>query len=232
MVPLRVISENLGANVNWDNSQITITKNDMQVVLKLNSNKVVKNGETELLDVKPYVRKNRTFVPMRFLAETFGCDVNYKNGIVTVDTKPFVIDGKEVKVVQNIAYATIGGVARHIKGNSYNEAIYKTFIENKGSKVETPSDYSYSFFKIPDGGYYLVGQFDFLDQAENSIVRFDIYTLLQESGEPTNKPLHLIHMPAEDQWYLFNETGSQTVFQLFNNALENGFVKVIESTIP
>lgn len=42
MVPLRVISENLGANVTWTNSQITLTKNDLQVILKLNSNKMVK----------------------------------------------------------------------------------------------------------------------------------------------------------------------------------------------
>ncbi|MEG0440446.1 MAG: copper amine oxidase N-terminal domain-containing protein, partial [Solibacillus sp.] len=54
MVPLRVISENLGANVKWSDSQVTLTKKDMKVILKLNSNKVVKNGKTELLDVKPY----------------------------------------------------------------------------------------------------------------------------------------------------------------------------------
>ncbi|MGE7946252.1 copper amine oxidase N-terminal domain-containing protein [Lysinibacillus sp. NPDC093688] len=31
MVPLRVISENLGATVNWSDSQVTLTKNDMRV---------------------------------------------------------------------------------------------------------------------------------------------------------------------------------------------------------
>ena len=75
MVPLRVISENLGVNVVWTDAQITLTKNDIQVTLKLNRNQVVKNGKTETLDVKPYMKNNRTFVPMRFLAETFGSNI-------------------------------------------------------------------------------------------------------------------------------------------------------------
>lgn len=84
MVPLRVISENLGATVDWSNSVVTITKDDMKVTLKPNSSSAVKNGKTAKLDVQPYIKNDRVIVPLRFIAETFGCQVNYSNSIVTV----------------------------------------------------------------------------------------------------------------------------------------------------
>ena len=232
MVPLRVISENLGANVNWSDSQVKITKNDMQVILKLNNHKVVKNGKTELLDAKPYVKNNRTFVPMRFLAETFGSNVNYINDIVTIDTKPFVIDGVKVKALQYEYHQVMGGVIEQIKGNGYYEAIYNMIIENKGSKVEPPSDYTWSFHSTIPGGYYKVGQYDFLDEKENIIESFDIYTLVQVFDELPSKPLALIHVPSEDQWYLFSEHAKSAIYNLIDRALVNGFVTVISNTVP
>jgi Copper amine oxidase N-terminal domain len=89
-----------------------------------------------LLDVTPYMKKNRIFVPLRFIAETFGSNVNYSNSIVTVDTKPLVIDGVIVKALQEEYHMTLGGVIQQINGNAYNEAIYNIFIEKK--RLEFP----------------------------------------------------------------------------------------------
>ncbi|MEK4425629.1 copper amine oxidase N-terminal domain-containing protein [Solibacillus sp. FSL K6-1523] len=232
MVPLRVISENLGATVHWSDSQVTLTKNDMKVILKLNSNKVVKNGKTELLDVKSYMKNNRTFVPMRFIAETFGSNVDYKNGIVTIDTKPFAIDGVKIKAMQYEFHMTMGGVIQQMKGNSYNEAAYNIFIENKGSKVEAPANYSWYFNIDSAGDYYKNAQYDFIDQEGKSVKRFDIYSLSQSSdGTVLKQPQILIHDATENQWYLFSQTSNQSIDQLFDRASMNGFVTLISNTV-
>ncbi len=233
MVPLRVISENLGANVNWLGSEITLTKNDMQVILKLNSNTVLKNGKTELIDVKPYIKNNRTIVPLRFLAETFGCNVNFENATVTVDSKPLTIDGVKVKVMQEEYHMTMGGVVQQIKGNAYNEAIYNIFIENKGSVVEAPANYSWQYTMDTLGSYYKDGQYDFLDAEGNSIKRFDIYTLIKTfPAEILNGyPEVLLYDVTENQWYLFNEVARQSIDQLIDTALGNGFLKIISNTV-
>ncbi len=227
MVPLRVISENLGAQVHWSNSQVTLTKNDMKVILKLNSNKVVKNGKTELLDVKPYMKNNRTLVPMRFIAETFGNIVDYKNGTVSIGTKPFTIDGVIVSALQHEYHLVMGGVVEQSNGNGYNESIYNTFIEKKGSKVKAPANYTWDFHNVSAGDYYKNAQYDFLDQEGNSIKRFDLYSL-RGSGHLEV----LVHEPTENQWYLFSEPAQQSIYQLFNRATENGFVTVISNTAP
>lgn len=227
MVPLRVISENVGATVHWSDSQITLTKNDMKVILKLNSNKVVKNGKTEYLDVKPYMKNNRTFVPMRFIAETFGSHVDYKNSIVSIGTNPFTIDSVIVSALQQEYHLVMGGVVEQSKGNGYNEAIYNTFVENKGSKVKAPTNYTWDFHNVSAGDYYKNVQFDFLDKEGNSIKRFDLYSL-----RGSERVEVLVHEPTEDQWYLFSEHAQQSIYQLFNRATENGFVTVISNTAP
>jgi hypothetical protein len=175
MVPLRVISENLGAAVSWSRTEVTLTKGDMKVILKLNSATAEKNGAKFTLDAKPYMNNNRIIVPLRFIAETFGCKVNYSNSTVTVDTKPLFIDGVKVKALQHEYHMTMGGVVQQIRGNAYNEAIYNIFVKNKGSKVEAPENYSWMYFMDYPGTYYKEGQYDFLDAEGKSLKRFDNY---------------------------------------------------------
>lgn len=233
MVPLRVISENLGAKVHWSNSEITLTKNKMQVLLKLNSNTAVKNGKTVLLDVKPYIMNGRIFVPIRFLAETFDCNVNYKNFTVTVDTKPLLIDNIKVNAIQHEYHMTMGGVVQQIKGNAYNKAIYDIFIENKGKKIEAPANYSWSINLDTPGSYYKVGQYDFMNLEGNSIKRYDIYTLVKSFPAETlaGYPEVLIYDDTEKQWYLFTDAALQSINQLVDTAFKNGFLKIISNTV-
>ncbi|WP_054025022.1 copper amine oxidase N-terminal domain-containing protein [Bacillus sp. FJAT-28004] len=224
MVPLRVISENLGAKVHWSGSEVTLSKSSMKVILKLNSSTAVKNGKTVQLDVKPYIINNRIIVPLRFIAETFGCKVDYSNYTVTVDTEPLVIEGVKVTALQQEYHMTMGGVVNQIKGNANIEAIYNNFVDNKGSKVEAPSDYTWSVHSLTPGAYYKTGQYDFLDQEGNSIKRFDIYS---EAA-----PEFLIYDATENQWYLFNDAAYKSTYQFIDTATKNGFLTVISNTVP
>ncbi len=233
MVPLRVISENLGATVNWIDSKITLTNNNMQITLKPNSNTVIKNGKTELLDVQPYLKNNRLFVPIRFIAETFGCQVNYQNSTVTVDTEPLVINNVKVKATQYEYHMTMGGVVQQIQGNAYNKAFYKVFIENKGSIVDAPVNYSWQFDIDNPGSYYKLGQYDFMSHENKSIQQFDLYSLNKAFPAETLKgyPEVLIHDVTADKWYLFTDKAIESINQLVNTATNNGFLKVLSNTV-
>ncbi|RJE86388.1 copper amine oxidase N-terminal domain-containing protein [Paenibacillus sp. 1011MAR3C5] len=79
MVPLRAIFESMGAVVGWDDSTQTITgkKADIVVTLRLNDTKAVVSGKTVTLDVAATKMEGRTFVPARFVAESFGADVQW-----------------------------------------------------------------------------------------------------------------------------------------------------------
>lgn len=231
MVPLRVISENLGATVGWSDSEIALTKSNVKVILELDSNTAVENGKTVLLDVKPYLKNNRTMVPLRFIAETFGCNVGYSNFAVTVETKPLVIDGVKVKALQQEYYLTFGEIVNQINGSTYNEAIYNIFVKNKGKKVEAPSNYSDNVNLVEIGDYYKGGQYDFLDLEGNSIKRFDVYTLVQSMTDRDDREA-LIYEANENQWYMFNYKALLDILKLIDVASTNGFLKEISNTAP
>lgn len=87
MVPLRIVSENIGYNVTWDQSTKTATiKNGtdtLQVIIGKTT--AVKNGQTINIDIqdgKPVDTKaqlvnDRTYVPIRFISEAMGATVGY-----------------------------------------------------------------------------------------------------------------------------------------------------------
>ncbi|MFJ5566576.1 copper amine oxidase N-terminal domain-containing protein [Lysinibacillus xylanilyticus] len=233
MVPLRVISENLGATVNWTDSKVTLTNNKMQITLQPNSNTVIKNGKIELLDVKPYLKNSRLFVPIRFIAETFGCQVNYQNSTVTVDTAPLVMNNVKVKAVQYEYHMTMGGVVQQIQGNTYNKALYKVFTENKGKVVDAPADYSWQINLDDPGSYYKDGQYNFMSHENKSIQQFDLYSLNGPFSDEELKgyPEVLIHDVTADKWYLSTVKARESINQLINTATNNGFVKVLSNTV-
>lgn len=79
MVPLRAIFEAIGAEVIWNGAARTVTgiKGSMAVVLKIDNTDAAVNNEHKLLDAPPVIIDGRTLVPVRFISESLGADVNW-----------------------------------------------------------------------------------------------------------------------------------------------------------
>ena len=95
MVPMRKIFESLGAVVTWDAQSRTATgrKGDTVVNVSVDSTTLFKNGVPITLDVPPKIINNRTLVPVRAIAESFDCAVDWLAStrtvtIVTDNTAP------------------------------------------------------------------------------------------------------------------------------------------------
>lgn len=79
LVPLREIFETLGASVTWDQATQTVTavKDEAAVVLQIGNNSALRNGEPVNLPVPGKVINNSTMVPLRFVSEAMGAEVNW-----------------------------------------------------------------------------------------------------------------------------------------------------------
>ena len=90
LVPIRVISESLGYLVVWDNEnrEVKISKDSKNLTLKIGSNVISLEDEKKKdkisIDVPAKIIKNRTFVPLRAVAELFGEKVNWDDDTSTV----------------------------------------------------------------------------------------------------------------------------------------------------
>lgn len=90
MVPIRNLAEQLGFEVAWTPpNQIKMTRGGKTIVMYLNQGSYTADGVKKKLDVPPCVKDGRTIVPIRFIAEEFGCQVNFdaKSNTVYVNSK-------------------------------------------------------------------------------------------------------------------------------------------------
>lgn len=88
LIPIRAVMNGLGAQVEWNSEtkEVTVTRGDKIIVLNLQDGTATVNGETITLDVAAQNIENRTFVPLRFIAQTLGEKVAYneETGEVTI----------------------------------------------------------------------------------------------------------------------------------------------------
>jgi hypothetical protein len=76
-VPLRGIFERLGAAVVYSAGQINATRGNTTVSLQIGSTQANVNGQPQYLDVAPFIVGASTYVPLRFIAQSLGANVNY-----------------------------------------------------------------------------------------------------------------------------------------------------------
>lgn len=77
LVPLKVIAENLGAEVKWDKATktVTVVKGDKTIILTIGSKTAKVNGEALTLAQAPKVINGSTMLPIRFVSEQLDCSV-------------------------------------------------------------------------------------------------------------------------------------------------------------
>jgi cell wall-associated NlpC family hydrolase len=89
-VPVRFISEQLGASVSWnsDTGEVIINKGNDSIKLVIGSTEVIKNGVLSSMDAVPMITDGRTMVPLRFVSEQLGTVVNWdvSNNSVLITT--------------------------------------------------------------------------------------------------------------------------------------------------
>lgn len=90
LVPIRVIGEELGSQVDYNSAtrEVTVTKPGVNIKLKIDKNNPTVNGVTKSIDVPATIINSRTYVPVRFVSESFGINVDYnqRNNEVIVGT--------------------------------------------------------------------------------------------------------------------------------------------------
>ena len=89
LVPVRLVSEKLGTEVHWDGQQRSVTLNkDGQTVRMITGNRLIGYRDTgeqwQVADVAPQIISDRTFVPLRLVANALGVFVDWDPGTKTV----------------------------------------------------------------------------------------------------------------------------------------------------
>lgn len=90
MIPVRFVSEALGATVGYSSAdrRVTIQQDGKTIIMKINSATVTVDSVIKTLDVPARLQENRTYVPLRFVSEALGATVGWNQAqrLVTITT--------------------------------------------------------------------------------------------------------------------------------------------------
>ncbi|MBB5173853.1 stalk domain-containing protein [Texcoconibacillus texcoconensis] len=84
-IPVRQIAESLGADVSWDATTQTadIEHNDTTLSMTIGDKTVYQNQQPETIDAAPFLDDNRTFLPLRFIIEGLGLELDWNEDTYT-----------------------------------------------------------------------------------------------------------------------------------------------------
>ena len=144
LVPLRIISEELGAQVNYEASkkEITISYKDSFVLTTIGSKKATVDGSIKELMVAPQIVNNTSYVPLRFIGEALGAIVHYDKGNLTItldnQIKEWTLETTTNKSKTEAAQKAVqeGEFVATINGKPLTLASYKGYLFSVKMEME------------------------------------------------------------------------------------------------
>jgi hypothetical protein len=154
-VPVRFVSEALGADVGWDGKTktVTIEQGRNKITLVVGKSDYTVNGKTMEMDTTVLLLEDRTFVPVRFVSEGLGANVEWNASIRTV----YITTGGTVPTP-----SPEEGEIRYYGGIAFNPA---TDVDEFGRMtIEKSQEFLLKMadqlaFVKENGKYYIVGEY-------------------------------------------------------------------------
>jgi len=86
LIPVRFVTEDLGATVEWNaqDREVYITKDGVNIMIRIGQEMILVNGRTKAMDTKAIIKEDRTYVPIRYVAEELGATVGWDASTRTV----------------------------------------------------------------------------------------------------------------------------------------------------
>lgn len=147
LVPVRFVSESLGANVTWigETQTVAIQQGGKEIRLRIGDSKATVDGAEMTLDAPVLLKSNRTFVPLRFVSENFNAKVEWDGATQTVVIK--TADQKDDPSV---------------KLDPYGRKIRTTNLPSNAA------DYPYILEDVPNEMYEMKYLSEFPERAKNT----------------------------------------------------------------
>ncbi len=137
LVPVRFISENIGATVGWDDATqtVSIKTKAKNISLQLGSNLMIVDGVAVTLDVPAQEIGGRTLIPLRALVEALGKQVFWDDrGLILITDAPVTYSAEKMDKIIDLLDIRVQSDGKEIK--FFDSEVYNYNVEiAKGATV-------------------------------------------------------------------------------------------------
>jgi hypothetical protein len=247
-VPLRKTMETAGAAVSFDNAARTVSlSKDGKVITLIIDYPMINVGESIFrLDTAPIIIQSRTFVPLRFIFEQFGYDVEWNGAERSVNITQIadgVLNWSEIGPYigphgywSNIGFTALPTLSPETVERTEDD--YREFLQNNEAafvsfgayRIDEPVRIIYEIHKInPNGADELMTKFVFStfvgELPEHSAIRHPI----PYSGWKISKGQYRITVTSIDPivYYFDGETHSNALEEISRARIVENIITVI-----
>jgi len=168
LVPVRFVAESLGYDVEWDDKVNAAVIDNGRIVMYIGTNHAVIDGKHKTLDVKSELIGERTMVPLRVIAETLDCTVDWLARTNTVQITRKNEDGSEKSMWDRLMMSDLFSISEDMDSGYFGCAVLK----NASDTTQIPDWYvkqSKNKLQNGDGSY----------ECEIRVEEFDAETLAE-----------------------------------------------------
>lgn len=221
LVPLRDSFEMLGATVDWDRKtdEIRIALPEGMIVLKVGHRLATMNDRQIFIDVAPKVINDRAYIPLRFVAEAMGLEVNWDS---LRNTAEILTPSKIVLYNYTIAGLQIGDAASDVR----------LTLGNHKDRLQSQYQFDWFVYHQKYQDYVQIGMYDdevvafytnsdqfFIDQISTNSTKEDVQKALGLPVSSIVRGSRSYQYHQRDEWdlYLLNDMYYTTFFyDLYN----------------
>jgi len=192
LIPIRAVTEAIGAQVDWDSASrtVTITRAAKEIVMVIDEEYALVDDEQVKLDVAPCIVNNTTFLPLRFVSEQFSQRVDWNSAERTVMISEDMRFAHEDANIKEWIIGCGAILAKVNRQDPYSIGMNPRSAANAATARRALSgswgcedrwDVIMTIFSMTDGGH--AENFRFDAELANSFSDAEFKELLEMSGE-------------------------------------------------
>ncbi|MGW9527561.1 copper amine oxidase N-terminal domain-containing protein [Paenibacillus terrae] len=219
MVPIRFVSEALGAKVGWEKTggQLAVSiKNDAHAVnMMVGQNTATVDGQTKTYETKIILKQNRTFVPLRLVSEGLGQTVEWDKV-----SRWVWIGKKEIAALEDTGHQAVSiepykklfakdqNLLKNRKGQEYTKTmIFKytdlpiKLLRDVYSVEPYTSSQGVPYLKVRIKTASTASPLFYVTKDNDTRYRYPMEQLTQDNGDGTKMIFYKIYSSADEVYY-------------------------------
>ncbi len=233
-IPAKYIGEELGAIVTWNGAtrEATFTKNDQVLVFTIGKDTYVFNGNELKMDTEATIYESRTYVPAKYITESFGATIEWHGPTRTVriykDISKSINNEAGVTYYDNIAFDPEKDA--DIYGKPEKEKAIEFYL----------NVLDYLKFSVEDGVYYIEGFYPEVPEGYTLRILQEVhyYDMTPDTYYPINRKKELI-MPTSGSYKMKavvqdmdRVAGIELVIDIVNKNLNSEYTLLLQYGDP
>jgi len=153
LAPIQTVAESLNVKVSWNaaTQEVTLEGKDLLIKMQIGNKQAFKNGSMITLDAPPLIVSGRTMLPLGFISEALGCQVNWDSAARRIDISSTpAVSGTPVEL-KLLGYYALGNAVN----SSWTDLFTVPYPQTQSGNTDLVDELALGWYSMDEQGNLL-----------------------------------------------------------------------------